>query len=346
MCRTWIPLNSLAACAALLLVGCITVNVGGPRRSKLEKSVVYGESGPEILMVDVTGVISAQPNPGAFGIGARESLLARVREQLDRGADDRVKALVLRIDSPGGTVTASEILYREILQFKKETGVPVVAAFMGTATSGAYYSAMAADTIVAYPTSVTGSIGVIFGGVNVSGLMEKIGVSNQTLTTGAFKDTGTPLRPMRSDERAQLQSVLDQMQDRFEAVVRAGRPELDAAEVAELADGRIYGAEQALEAGLVDSIAGLPEAIREAERRAGLESSRVVVFDRPGAWRANLFSMPPSPAPGLPDAGALLGPLREPGFLYLWWPGYRATPAGRLSRALPGTWNGALGATP
>lgn len=315
-------LSRLAASgAALLAAGCITFQVGGPGRGELEKTVVFGESGPQILMVDVSGMISAQPSPGAFGIGERESLLARVREQLDRGAEEEVRALVLRIDSPGGTVTASEVLYQEILQFKEETGVPVVAAFMGTATSGAYYIAMAADTIVAYPTSVTGSIGVIFGGVNVSGLMEKVGVSNQTLTTGAFKDTGTPLRPMRRDEREQLQGVLDQMQDRFEAVVVAGRPGLDAARVATLADGRIYTANQALEAGLVDSLDGLPGAVAEAERRCGLERSRVVVFDRPGAHRANLFSTPPGPAPAMLDPGALLGPLRQPGFLYLWWPG-------------------------
>ncbi len=325
MGRVPTPFASLASLAAsgavLLLAGCITVNVGGPGRGELEKTVVHGESGPEILLVDVSGVISAQPNPGAFGIGSRESMIAHVREQLDRGAEEEVRALVLRIDSPGGTVTGSEILYREILDFKEETGVPVVASFMGTATSGGYYIAMAADTIVAYPTSVTGSIGVLFGGVNVSGLMQKIGVSNQTLTTGDFKDTGTPLRPMRADEKAQLQSVLDQMQARFEGVVVAGRPELDAAEVAALADGRIYSAEQALEAGLVDSLDGLPAAIEEAERRAGLERSRVVVFHRPGAYRANLFSTPPAPSPAVLDPAALLGPLREPGFLYLWWPG-------------------------
>jgi protease-4 len=310
-----------ASCAALLLAGCLTLNVGGPGRGELEKTVVFGEAGPELLLVDVSGMISAQPSPGAFGIGERESLLARVREQLDRGAEDEVRALVLRIDSPGGTVTASEILYEEIRQFKQETGVPVVAALMGTATSGGYYVALAADTIVAYPTTVTGSIGVIFGGVNVSGLMEKIGVSNQTLTTGAFKDTGTPLRPMRRDEREQLQGVLDQMQDRFEAVVLEGRPALDAARVAALADGRIYSASQALEAGLIDSLGGLPGAVAEAERRAGLERSRVVVFHRPGGYRANLFSMPPGPALAPLDPGALLGPLRRPGFLYLWWPG-------------------------
>ena len=220
--------HSALAGAALLLAGCITVNVGAGGRGPLEKSVVYGERGPQILMVDLSGVISAEPRPGALGFGGRQSMLALVREQLDRGVEDEVKALLLRIDSPGGTVTASEILYQEILDFKQETGVPVVAAVMGTAASGAYYAAMASDTIVANPTSVTGSIGVIFAGVNVSGLMKKIGVSNQTITTGAYKDTGTPLRPMRRDERKQLQGLLDQMQVRFEEVVDTGRPELSA----------------------------------------------------------------------------------------------------------------------
>lgn len=324
MARGWTSLLRLGVGPlALLLGGCITVNLGANGRGELEKTVVHGENGPEILLLDVSGVISAERQGGTFGIGERESLLARVREQLDRGAEEDVRALVLRIDSPGGTVTASEILYGEIARFKEETGIPVVAAFLGTAASGAYYAAMAADTLVAYPTSVIGSIGVIFSGVNVSGLMEKIGVEDQTLTTGAFKDAGSPLRPMRPEERAELQGVLDQLHRRFVDVVVAGRPNLDADRVAALADGRIWSAPQALELGLVDAVDDLPGAIAEAERRAGLTESRVVVYHRPGAYRANLYSTPPAPAPLALDPRALLGPVREPAFLYLWWPGVR-----------------------
>ncbi|MDJ0867328.1 MAG: signal peptide peptidase SppA [Myxococcota bacterium] len=316
--------HSALAGAALLLAGCITVNVGAGGRGPLEKSVVYGERGPQILMVDLSGVISAEPRPGALGFGGRQSMLALVREQLDRGVEDEVKALLLRIDSPGGTVTASEILYQEILDFKQETGVPVVAAVMGTAASGAYYAAMASDTIVANPTSVTGSIGVIFAGVNVAGLMDKVGVKNQTLVTGDFKDAGSPLRPMRSAEREQLQSVLEDMHARFVRVVVAGRPNLDESAVEALADGRIYSAHQAKEAGLVDDIGDLPAAVKEAESRAGLEESRVVVYHRPREWRENLYTRLPTPAPSplAFDLKSLLGPLATPGFLYLWAPGF------------------------
>jgi len=104
----------------------------------------------------------------------------------------------VRINSPGGTVTASEVVYREILRFKHETGVPVVAQLMGTATSGAYYAAMAADVVIAHPTTVTGSIGVLFLGINVAGLMEKVGIENQTLTAAS---TWFPLLTNASDYR-------------------------------------------------------------------------------------------------------------------------------------------------
>ncbi len=312
-----------AACAGLALAGCITVNLGGPGKGELVETVVEGDAGPKILLLEVSGVITAERSRGAFGLGGRPSLLSRVREQLDKAAEEEVAALVLRIDSPGGTVTASEILHGEIARFKEQTGVPVVAAFLGTAASGAYYASMAADTVVAHPTSVVGSIGVIFSGINLSGLMDKIGVENQTLTTGAFKDAGSPLRPMRDDERAQLQSVLDGLHARFVEVVIQGRERLDPGRVAELADGRVWTAPQALELGLVDAIADLHDAIGEAEARAGLEESRVVIYHRSGEYRANLYSSATLPEPTALDARAWLGVPSEPTFLYLWAPGAR-----------------------
>ena len=161
-----------------------------------------------------------------------------VRAQLDKAAKDRaVKAVVLRIHSPGGTATASEIIYGEIQRFKAKKSVPVVAQLMGIATSGAYYAAMAADSVYANPTTVTGSI-VIFVSVNVSGLMAKLGLADQTITTGPYKDTGSPLRPMTPEDRALMQGVLNDLYRRFVQVVVAGRPNLPASRVVELADGR------------------------------------------------------------------------------------------------------------
>lgn len=309
--------GALVALTALLS-GCISVDLGGLWRGELVEKTVYGERGPKIALVEIDGPITSEEEGGAFGFGGRESVVTRVRAQLDRAEEEGVRALILRIHSPGGTVTASEVVHHEILRFKQQQKVPVVAQLLGIATSGAYFVAMAADSVYAYPTTVTGSIGVLMLGINVSGLMEKLGIQNQTLTAGEYKDAGSPLRPMSPAEHAQLQSVLDELQDRFVEVVVQGRPKLDRARVAALADGRVYAARQALAQGLVDGIATLPETVQEVERRAGLESSRVVVYHRPREWRENLYSQPLAPL-GL-DLSAWFGPVRGPAFLYLWWP--------------------------
>ncbi len=311
----------------LAVTGCIQIALpigGGP--APLEESVVDGERGPKILMLELSGPIRDSDEPGSFGLGTREGTVARVREELELARkDDAVKAVLLRIDSPGGTVTASDIVYHEILRFKEERKVPVVAQLMGVAASGGYYIAMSADAVWANPTTLTGSIGVIFAGVNVSGLMEKLGIADQTLVSGDRKDTGSPLRPMRPDERKQLQGVLDQMHERFESVVAQGRPGLGVDRVRTLSDGRIYTAEQARDAGLVDAIGYLPDGIAETKRRAGLTDARVIVYHRARESSENIYSQASTPTPqvgsGAADlAASLLPSLRGPSFLYLWWP--------------------------
>jgi protease-4 len=212
------------------------------------------------------------------------------------------------------------MLYREIRRFKEKTSRPVIAQLVGSGTSGAYYVAMAADEVRAYPSSVTGSIGVIVFGLNLSGLMERYGVANQTLTTGSFKDAGSPLRPMRPEERAQLQSVASDLFVSFLDAVEKGRPKLTRARIEELADGRVYSAGQALAAGLIDAVGDLPEAVEAAKGAAGIEGdARVVVYHRPGEEPENLFW---ARTPAQPEAQALdLSRLGDPAFLYLWSPG-------------------------
>jgi protease-4 len=308
----------------LLAAGCLSIDLPGGRPGPLLETTVEGEGRVKLALVQIDGLISESPAPGRFGLGFEESMVARVQAELERASeDDAVRAVVLRINSPGGTVTASEILYREIRRFKEETGRPVVAELMGIGTSGAYYAAMAADAVYAHPTSITGSIGVIFTGINLSGLMEKLGVQDQTFTAGEFKDAGSPLRPMRTEERAQIQSVLDELHGRFRQVVAEGRPELGEQRVAALADGRIFSADQAMRAGLIDGIVDLPGALAEARRRAGVEEARVVVYHRRRDWRENLYTRGPQPGAALLGALEALGGLAEPGFLYLWRPGLR-----------------------
>jgi protease-4 len=307
---------------------CVSINLPGARIGPLEETVVEGEAGPKILMLDLVGALSTKPEESRFGLSRSESPTARLREEIDRALeDDEVAALLLRIDSPGGTVIASDILYREVRRFKQQTGRPVIAQLMGSGTSGAYYVAMAADEVRAYPTTVTGSIGVIIFGINVSGLMERFGVENQTLTTGPFKDAGSPLRPMRPEERAQLSSVGRDLFDSFLDAVEAGRPKLTRARIEQLADGRIYSGPQALEAGLVDALGDLPEAVASARAAAGITGpARVVVYHREGEEPASLFWS----ASGAATAAPTLDPaeLAGPTFLYLW------SPAGGLTERL------------
>jgi protease-4 len=306
------PVIALAALAALALwgVGCISINLPGGVPKPLVESVVHGDGDLKILLVQIEGVISdSRDEAGLFSL-SQESMVTRFREQLDKArGDDDVRAVILRINSPGGTVTASDILYDELLRFKRERGIPVIAQLMGLATSGGYYVAMAADEIVAHPTTVTGSIGVIFMGVNLAGLMEKLGIEDQTLTTGPYKDAGSMFRTMRPEERTQLLSVLDDLFARFKQVVRSGRGALSAEQIDTLADGRIF------------SIGGLEDTVARAEQSAGIPTSRVVTYHRPREWRENLYTRAPT-APTveldlLPDWPGV----RRPAFLYLWSPG-------------------------
>jgi protease-4 len=313
-------LRALIAVAALPL-GCITINLPGGPPPPLVETVVHGESGDKILMLSLDGVLSGMPDTDLFGGG--ESPVARAREELEKAReDDAIRALLVRIDSPGGSVSASDNLYQEILRFKRERNVPVVAQLMGVAASGGYYVSMAADRVLAQPTTVTGSIGVIFGGVNLAGLMEKIGVENQTLVSGPYKDAGSMLRPMSDAERGQLQSVLDDMFERFVDVVVQGRPRLAPERVRALADGRIYSASQALEQGLVDGIGSIEDAVAAARREAGLSEARVVSYHRPREYRSNLYSATlPSRRFDL-QLSAALPKLPQASFLYLWPSGF------------------------
>lgn len=313
--------------------GCITIDVlGGGEEAALVETVVRGRDGRKILLLEIDGVIGeADLSSSLFG-GTTLGTVARVVEVLDRAReDDEIAALLLRIDSPGGTATASEQVYEEIVRFKNERRIPVAAQLMGTATSGAYYVAMAADSIQAHPTTVTGSIGVIFTSLSFAGLMEKLGVEDQTLTGGEFKDAGSPFRRLSETERLQLQTIVDDLHDRFREVVARGRPNLSKEEIAALTRGQVFSARQAQAKGLVDRVGSLEESVRALEQRIGVGESRVVTYHRPREIRRNLYTRSSIATPGLD--GALAGSTRslalhrlerlvaQPGFNYVWWPG-------------------------
>ena len=249
-------------------------------------------------------------------------LLVRLREELKKAAEDPdVRALLVRINSPGGTVTAADIIHQEIDGWKRATGRPVVAVMLDVAASGGYYVALAADTIVAHPTSVTGSIGVIMFSLNAEGLMQKVGLSAGAIKSGERKDMGSPFRALTDEERKIFQGVIDNLYAQFVAKLVAGR-RLPPETARSVADGRIYSAQQALALKLVDRVGYMPDAIDAARRAAGVDEARVVVYHRPRDYRATYYASAQAAAPGpdvpLLELATLLG--AGPRFLYLWWP--------------------------
>ncbi len=310
-----------AAVAALFTSGCISVSLF-PQPGPLREKTVQGTAPEKILMIDVSGVIAEKPSSGPFG--SSEDMIARVKEELTvAGEDPHVKALLLRINSPGGTVTASDVLYHELTMFKAKRNLPIVAVIMDVGASGGYYIASAADKIVAHPTSVTGSVGVIMLRVNAEGLLQKIGVQAGAIKSGAKKDIGSPFRAMTEEERDIFQAMINGFQGRFLEVVTKGRSALKSEQVNLISDGRVLTGPQAKQLGLVDQVGYLDDGIAMAKQLAGVPDARVVMYVRPGTYKHNIYSQ-------LGETSTLealahldvMGLVRggTPQFLYLWMP--------------------------
>ena len=315
----------LTVLTALLLQGCTLVDIElQPRIRPLREETVEGEGKAKILLMDVSGVLADETGSVVLGTPPpRVPIVARVREELQKAEDDdEVRALIVRINSPGGTITASDLIYREIEVFKTRRKVPVITIMMDVAASGGYYAALAGDTIMALPTTVTGSIGVVMLTVNAQGLMEKIGVAPLAIKSGAMKDAGSPFRPLTEQERAVFQSVIDQMYARFVGLIVRSR-KMPEEKVRAAADGRIYTAEQAKALGLVDEIGYMDDAVAAARKAAGVAQARVVMYHRPKEYRSNYYSTAPAPTPGVDTTLQQLTALVSGSgarFLYLWWP--------------------------
>ena len=190
-----------------------------------------------------------------------------------------VKAIVIRIDSPGGGVVPSQEIYNAVKRVRSKHNKAVIASMGSVAASGGYYIAAATDRIVANPGTLTGSIGVIMETANVEGLLQKIGVEGVVIKSGKYKDVGSPLRKMSTDERGLLQGVMDDVHKQFIEAVAEGRSlELRAAQA--LADGRIFTGRQAKEAKLVDELGDLEDAIQLAAEVVGIEGEPKVIEPR------------------------------------------------------------------
>ncbi|HSA96986.1 MAG TPA: signal peptide peptidase SppA [Acidobacteriota bacterium] len=289
---------------------------------KLQEIVLLGSPAREkVLMIDIDGTISSALETGFL---AREkSVVARVFERLERAAaDPLVKAVILRLDTPGGEVTASDIIYHEILRFKARTGRPVIGLMMSVAASGGYYIASACDAIVAHPSTLTGSIGVISIFPSVEALMAKIGVKVNIIKSGPSKDSGSPFRDMTEDEKKLFQAVIDEYYEGFLAVVAKGRQgKIGAAELRRAADGRVYTAPQALKLGLIDAVGYFDDAFARAKDAASLKSAKLVSYTYFPKTKSNIYAAGPGDFAPL-DVKVLetmIGGLKA-GFYYLWLP--------------------------
>jgi protease-4 len=214
-----------------------------------------------------------------------------------------VKAIVIRIDSPGGAVAPTQEIFEELQKIKNKK--PLIASMGGMATSGGYYIASACDQIVANPGTLTGSIGVIMQLGNIEELMKKIGVKSYNVKSGANKDIGSPFQPLSSEGKAILQSLVDNVHSQFVGAVADSRS-MDTAKVRQLADGRVYSGAQAKELGLVDQLGNLEDAIELAAKRAGLEEEPPVYYSReeqPYWWERMFMSLIGRRLPGSERGG-------------------------------------------
>lgn len=262
----------------LVGVGCNDASVTfrlGPEDMTLHETRVLsdGPATAKIALIDLTGVIADQPAPALIGTGANP--LNEVLVRLEKAATDPdVRAIVLRINSPGGTVAATEALAGELDRVRAMK--PIVASMSEVAASGGYYAALATDHIVAQPTSITGSIGVVLPTVNLSGGMARLGIRSRAVTSGPNKDLANPLEPMEESQYAILQGLVDDMYGRFRDRVAESRA--IAGDLDVIADGRVFTGAQAMELGLADELGDVRVAFEAAKSRAGLSDARLVKY--------------------------------------------------------------------
>jgi protease IV len=254
--RIWVGLIAIAVIVGFFFSIFYLIGWHGSRAKRFS-------FGGNIAVVEIKGVIT-QSSP----------IIDEIRQYEE---DDGVKAIILRIDSPGGGVGASQEVYQEVLRAKKKK--KVITSMGGVAASGGYYIACASDLIVANPGTITGSIGVIMQFTNLEDLLKKIGVKGFVVKAGENKDIGSPFREMTPEEKRLMQGVLDNVHQQFIQAVVEGR-RLDRAKVVPIADGRILTGEQAKEVGLVDRMGNLQDAIDAAAKMAGITGKPGVVYPK------------------------------------------------------------------
>lgn len=271
---------SLYCAATASAQGFLGLFGGSQNKKPIRVEFVEGDNdaNEEILLIRINGVIQEREEDDSMPFRAAKDPLESVKKDLEAARKRKaIKAVLVEINSPGGEVTASDIIFHQIKKMREETGKPVVALIGTMGASGAYYVACAADRILAHPTSIVGSIGVLMQAMNVQELAEKLGFKAITLKSDQtpMKDVLSPFKEMTEQEKAMLMEIINGIYDRFIDIVAASR-KLDREAVIKLADGGIYTAARAKEAGLVDEIGYREEAMAAACKLAEIESAALV----------------------------------------------------------------------
>ncbi|MBU2567692.1 MAG: signal peptide peptidase SppA [Elusimicrobia bacterium] len=276
-------------CAVLLLFSKKTTSP-----EKILQSRIVPVAGDAIAVINISGPIRMGSRPRAFLSYDSEAILRRLRNTSSR---KDVKAIVLRINSPGGSVAAVQEIYSEVMKIRAEKKKPVVASFGDVAASGGYYIASACDKIVANPGTITGSIGVLLELGNVQELFKKIGVRMETIKSGKHKDTGSMFRELSVDERKMFQELVNEAFNQFINDIVRGRG-MQREKVEALADGRIYTGSQAVQNGLVDKLGNDQTAIETAKELAGISGEPRIIGEY-DVWEQflQIFNPPKSLSP-------------------------------------------------
>ncbi len=306
----------LLLCLPVTISGCL-FHVGSitlfPQPQPLSESTVGGDKSgrDKLLLIDISGILLDEDTRAALGLVNLQSSVAKLKSILLKAEDDEdIRAVLLRVNSPGGSVTASELLYHEIKAFRDKRKIPVYVLMMDLAASGGYYLSMAAEKVYALPTTTTGSIGVILPMINFAGLMNRFGVKDTTVKSGPHKDMLSPFREPTDEDRVIAQSIINDYYQQFVDRVQAGRPSLKREDIVKAADGRVYTAHQALEKGLIDGIRHMDEVVAELNQKAGGKELRIVTYRNEKKFDDNIYA----------DASASVTPLAQvqPPAFYLW----------------------------
>ena len=289
----------------LMLIGLVAVFLAGQESMLTEEVIQPGPRTCKIAIITIEGIIDGEKSQDIYA-------------QLSKARDDRlVKGLIIRVNSPGGTISASDQICNEIRKYRQNEGKPVVAFMQGVAASGGYYVSVACDEIVAEPTVITGSIGVIAGHFVLQQLLEeKLGIQPAVFKSGEKKDWPSPFQPVTEQQREYIQDkLINPAYNRFVQVVVEGRDSLTIDDVKRLADGSIYCAEEALKEKLIDEIGYLDEAVERIKVLAEIEKAHLVEYQRPFSFsdliRSQSTSMPKFDSSTLYELSTLQ-------VLYLW----------------------------